>query len=239
MAQSRIYLGNQAGGAGSPDVTINLSGQAVTCSAGTLGVSHSNALSGQAATASAGTLTPVLSFGLTGTAVTASAGTLSYESALALLGQALTASAGTISPALSLALAGQGVTASAGTLIAFIVADAAEGVGGGIYNGPGTVYRKPTKDEISRLQRLLNFDSIRETKRFIRENPEPARMALAVFEITADPDALIEAVLGNAELMEKQRELRLAADREALALMRQRIQEDTVELLLILAAMEW
>jgi hypothetical protein len=56
------------------------------------------ALSGTAVTVSAGTLTPIIGVtaALTGTAVTASAGTLAPSTGVALAGQAVTASAGTV-----------------------------------------------------------------------------------------------------------------------------------------------
>lgn len=94
---ARIFFGHQSGAA-SPDVTLALSGQAVTCSAGTLGLTHTQALTGQAATASAGTITPVigLSVALTGQAVTASAGTLVFGNAIALTGSEVAAAAGTL-----------------------------------------------------------------------------------------------------------------------------------------------
>ena len=133
--QSRIWVPVSAAGG---DVTVALSGQAVTASAGTLAPTASLALSGQAVTASAGTLTasqalsgqavtasagtaaPTLTIALTGQAVTASAGTVTYNASgnitLALSGQAVTASAGTLVPSRTVAQTGQAVTASAGTV---------------------------------------------------------------------------------------------------------------------------
>jgi hypothetical protein len=134
--QSRIWVPVSAGGGA--DVTLALSGQAVTASAGTLTPTASLALSGQAVTASAGTLTssqalsgqavtasagiatPTLTITLSGQAVTASAGTITYNASgdisVALSGQAVTASAGTLTPTASPALSGQAVTASASTV---------------------------------------------------------------------------------------------------------------------------
>lgn len=101
------------------DVTVALTGQAVTASAGTLLAANSVPLAGQSATASAGTVTGLASYtaALSGQAATASAGTLLAATSRALSGQAVTASAGTILPASSVALSGQAVTASAGTLL--------------------------------------------------------------------------------------------------------------------------
>lgn len=114
----RVFV--TAGGGGG-DVTVALSGQAATASAGTLVPSSSKALSGQAATISAGTLTPSISKALSGTAVTVSAGTLTPSRTVPLSGQAVTVSAGTITynagSDITLALSGAEVTASAGTLV--------------------------------------------------------------------------------------------------------------------------
>lgn len=109
----RVFV--TAGGGGS-DVTVALSGQAATASAGTLVPSSSKALSGQAATISAGTLTPTYSRALTGTAVTTSAGTLTPSLAKALSGTAVTVSAGILTSSTTVALSGQSVAISAGTI---------------------------------------------------------------------------------------------------------------------------
>lgn len=114
---SELPLSDIGGGPASPDITLALSGQAVTCSAGTLGVGTSVALSGQAATVSAGTLTPSFGIALSGQALTASAGTLGVSTSLALSGQAATASAGTLGVSTSIVLAGSEATASAGVLV--------------------------------------------------------------------------------------------------------------------------
>lgn len=104
--------------AGSPDVTVGLSGQAVTASAGTLAPTRTVALSGQAVTASAGTIVTVgdVTLTLSGQSVTVSVGTLSPTTSKALTGSAVTASAGTLTPSRSIALSGQAVTVSSGTL---------------------------------------------------------------------------------------------------------------------------
>lgn len=115
-ASVEAYLTAKYFGGGSPDVTLALTGLAATSSAGTLGVSHSQALTGQAATASAGSLTPSRSIALAGQAATASAGTLTPSRALALTGQAVAASSGTLTPSTTIGLVGQQVTASAGFL---------------------------------------------------------------------------------------------------------------------------
>jgi hypothetical protein len=86
--------------AGGGDVSVALTGQAVSVSAGTLAPSTTVAASGQAATASAGTLTPNSSIVLSGQLVNVSAGTLSANVAgditVSLTGQAVSVLAGTL-----------------------------------------------------------------------------------------------------------------------------------------------
>jgi hypothetical protein len=118
--------GNQAGAfaswgpAGGGDVTVALTGQSLTASAGTLTVSNAVPLSGSALAASAGTLTASNSVALSGSSVTAAAGTLSPSLAVALSGLAASLSAGTLTVSVggdvSVALTGQSLAASAGTL---------------------------------------------------------------------------------------------------------------------------
>ncbi len=105
---------------GSPDVTVNLTGQAITASAGTILPARSLSLVGQAVATALGTLTPARSLPLTGTAITASQGTITASSGgnvtVSLTGGSVTASLGTLSPSKSIALSGQPATAAAGTL---------------------------------------------------------------------------------------------------------------------------
>ena len=103
------------------DVSVALSGQSVTTSAGTLAPANSVALSGQSVTTSAGTITPSIGtdVALTGSAVTTSAGTLGVSTSVALSGSAVTVSAGTLtveSPDVTVALSGVSVSADAGTV---------------------------------------------------------------------------------------------------------------------------
>lgn len=118
MFQRRIWVPVAAGG---PDITLSLSGQAVTASAGNLGIAVSNTLTGQSLTASAGALVPNFSIPLVGSSVTASAGTLTYSTSsnitLTLSGSSVTVSAGTLGVAISRSLSGSAVTASAGSLV--------------------------------------------------------------------------------------------------------------------------
>lgn len=58
------------------DVTVALTGQAVTCSAGTLVAALSKALTGAAVTAASGTLVPGLAKALSGSSVSVSQGNI-------------------------------------------------------------------------------------------------------------------------------------------------------------------
>lgn len=102
--------------AGSPDVTVALTGQAVTVSPGTLTPANTQALAGTVVTASAGSLAVTASLALLGQAVTAAAGTPALSSTVALTGSAATVSAGTLTPVPTFALSGSAVTTSTGTL---------------------------------------------------------------------------------------------------------------------------
>lgn len=102
------------------NVTVALTGEAATASAGTLSPSTAKALTGEAATTATGTLTASIdsnvSVALTGVSATTSTGTLVPSTSRALAGEAATVSPGTLAPASSKALVGEAVTASAGTL---------------------------------------------------------------------------------------------------------------------------
>ena len=248
---------NPTFGPGNPDVTLGLTGQAVVCSAGTLGVSRSTALSGQAATSSAGTIASARSVALSGQAVTASAGTLTQAHSLALSGQAATVSAGTIAlarsvvlsgqaatgsagtltPSMALTLLGQAISGEAGTLVFSVGEDLDLRPGGGIGPIEGSPYKKATKEQIARLRRLMGMDAA-EARAFLKANPQQAALALAVFDISSDPDALIDAVLDSDSVKEARGRLKAAADAEALKRIREFIEDETLTLLLILAAGE-
>jgi hypothetical protein len=100
------------------DVTVALTGQSLTATAGTLTPANAVALSGSALTAAAGTLTVSNSVALSGSALTAAAGTLTVSNSVALSGSSLTASTGTLAPALSVPLSGAALSITAGTLTA-------------------------------------------------------------------------------------------------------------------------
>ena len=110
--------------------------------------------------------------------------------------------------------------------------------GGGIGPLEGLPYAKPRKEDIDRLKRLMGFTAA-EAKEFIARKPEQARLALAVFELSADPDALIDAVLGQPEALDARIRLQTAADAEAVRKIREWIEDENLTLLLILAGSEW
>lgn len=114
---NRTIQGKYIPGKTNSDVTLALTGQSVTVSAGTLKSNVSYAVSGTASTLSAGTLTNAVSYSLSGQAVTASAGALVSDISNALSGQASTISAGTLVASPSYALSGQSITSSDGTLV--------------------------------------------------------------------------------------------------------------------------
>jgi hypothetical protein len=129
-----------------PANAVALSGSALTAAAGTLTVSNSVALSGSSLTASTGTLAPALSVPLSGAALSITAGTLTATGGdagnvtVALTGQSLTISAGTLTPETSVALSGSGLTAAAGTLapeLAVALAGAALSVVAGTLTASG------------------------------------------------------------------------------------------------------
>jgi hypothetical protein len=129
-----------------PAKAVALSGSALTAAAGTLTVSNSVALSGSSLTASTGTLAPALSVPLSGAALSITAGTLTATGGdagnvtVALTGQSLTISAGTLTPETSVALSGSGLTAAAGTLapeLAVALAGAALSVVAGTLTASG------------------------------------------------------------------------------------------------------
>lgn len=113
---------NPATGGG--DVSVNLTGQSVTVSAGSLTSAISQALSGQAVTASAGTVVPAVAQALSGQVITASAGTAVAAIDYALSGQQITTAQGTVGAQsggdVSVNLSGQAVTVSAGSLTAAV-----------------------------------------------------------------------------------------------------------------------
>jgi hypothetical protein len=113
---SSIATFKAAGGSGSPDVTLNLSGQSVTSTGGAFGLQSGLSLLGQQATVSAGTLAYVISKALSGDSVTSSTGTLTQSHSHTISGQAATISAGTLEHSRSLSLTGVEITVLAGTI---------------------------------------------------------------------------------------------------------------------------
>lgn len=101
-------------------VAVALTGASVTASAGTVGVTRTQAVSGSAVTASTGTLTALVEYSaaLTGSAATASAGAVSSVNAAALSGSGVTVSAGTVASERTVAASGSEVATAAGTVTA-------------------------------------------------------------------------------------------------------------------------
>lgn len=99
-----------------PSTTVPLLGQAAAFVAGTLTPSTTVPLLGQAATFAAGTLTPSTSISLVGQAATFTAGLLTPSTQVALTGKAATFTAGTVTPGISVSLVGQAATFAAGAL---------------------------------------------------------------------------------------------------------------------------
>ena len=104
------------------DVTVSLSGSAVTASSGTLGYGWSRSATGQLATISAGAMSTSRTLAPTGAAATAQTGALAVNTSggvtAALTGAEATSSAGTVSEGLSLALTGLQITAAPGSVSA-------------------------------------------------------------------------------------------------------------------------
>ena len=109
--------------AGSPDVTVALTGSSVTVSPGTLVPSTTVPLVGSAVTVSIGTLTPSSSLPLSGAAITVSTGTVVPSTTVPLTGSAATFGTGTVTPSggsssdVTVALTGVSVTVSAGSVV--------------------------------------------------------------------------------------------------------------------------
>lgn len=102
-----------AGGGG---VTVNLTGQAGSFSAGSIATSRAVPVAGQAGSFSAGTIASSRDVPITGATGAFSAGTLLPGLSIPLVGQAGAFSAGSITVAVSIALAGQPGTFAAGTI---------------------------------------------------------------------------------------------------------------------------
>lgn len=98
------------------DVSVNLTGQSSTVSAGTMTLTHTQPLTGDTGTVSAGTLIASLSIPIIGISNPTAQGTLSVVRETPVTGSSSTVSPGTIIPSLSLGLTGEQVTVSQGTL---------------------------------------------------------------------------------------------------------------------------
>lgn len=101
----------------SPDVTLSLTGQSVTSSAGFVKSAVAYSATGQSATSSAGTVVNAVAYSAIGRATTSSAGLVARAVAYSASGQAATSNAGTVVPALSRSITGSSATSSAGTVV--------------------------------------------------------------------------------------------------------------------------
>jgi hypothetical protein len=103
-------------GGASPDVTVNLTGQSITASAGTVTPARSLGLVGAAVSTALGSVGNSHNCALTGQAMTAAQGTILAPGNVnvTLTGLAMTAAAGTFAPARSLLLVGLAVAAALG-----------------------------------------------------------------------------------------------------------------------------
>lgn len=100
-------------------VSVSVTGQSVTASAGTVSetIDSNVSVTGQSITCSAGTVVPSVAFTVAGIALTASAGTAIGADAKPVTGQSATASAGAVVPSVAAFATGPSVTASAGTIV--------------------------------------------------------------------------------------------------------------------------
>lgn len=98
------------------NVTVALTGQTATFTAGTLIPNSALAINGQSASFTAGTLTANNAVALTANTATFTAGSMVISSSLAISGLTATFSSGTLLPSISLTLSGQTATFAAGTL---------------------------------------------------------------------------------------------------------------------------
>lgn len=104
-------------------VTVALTGQTATFSAGTLTPSTATALTGQTATFTGGTLSPSTSIGLTGRTATFAGGTLTPSLSIPLIGASSAFTSGAVTPNTSVPLVGQIATFTAGTFTPQVAGD--------------------------------------------------------------------------------------------------------------------
>jgi hypothetical protein len=135
------------------------------------------------------------------------------------------------------ALAAYTLTCDAGVLTltaqdaALIYTPVSVGVGGG-------AYKRPTREEIDHLKRLLGY-SKKQVQALIKRKPGVVEAALQAFRYSGDAEQLLAAIHAQDEYKRSQARLKQAADREALLALQARFEDDAITLLLILAAMEW
>jgi hypothetical protein len=134
-----------------PSIDKELTGSGSTASAGTLAPSTAKALLGESATAAAGTLVATPTFGLTGQSATAAAGDVIQSRTVALAGQSATVEQGQLGIVgdVTVALTGQSMTMGQGNLAR--QADAAEAFSGGFFEVPHVPRRRSVREERERL----------------------------------------------------------------------------------------
>jgi hypothetical protein len=100
----------------SVDVTVALTGQALTTALGSLLAETALALTGGALTVSQGSVAPQTSLALSGQSLSVAQGSVSGSVTIALTGQSLSVAQGTLTPGISEALSGQALTVAQGSV---------------------------------------------------------------------------------------------------------------------------
>lgn len=100
------------------NVSVNLTGQAITSTEGTPTPTVSYGLTGRSIASTLGTITPQVIYGLTGQAITSTQGTPTPTVSYGLTGQTINSTEGTPSPTVSYGLTGQSITSTEGTITA-------------------------------------------------------------------------------------------------------------------------
>lgn len=113
-ALSEAPLSTLPAAGSSPDVTVSVTGQAITTAQGS--VSGGQSVAGQFISFAAGTVLPATSVAETGQAITSATGTTTAASSVAIAGQSASFAAGTVTPSISVAGTGQVITATPGSV---------------------------------------------------------------------------------------------------------------------------
>ena len=102
-----------------------------------------------------------------------------------------------------------------------------------------TAYKRPTREELHALKRALGYESVQQVKALLKRKPEIAEAALQAFRYSGDAEALLEQLQAQDGYQQARADMALAADRQAATALRARFEDETLALLLILAALEW